>query len=179
VLHLADAGFKQISVEPVVASPDTDYAIRPEDVPALSGQYEKLAAELVKREGVRFFHFDIDLDGGPCVAKRVTGCGAGTEYLAVTPDGKLFPCHQFVNEAEFAMGTLDSGITDSKISSRFSACHVHNKPECESCWAKYYCSGGCAANAYHTNGDIMKPDGVACDLQRKRIECALAVHAGK
>jgi uncharacterized protein len=174
VLHLADAGFTNISVEPVVASGDADYAIRRGDVPALCAEYEKLAAELAKRGGVRFFHFDIDLEGGPCAEKRVKGCGAGTEYLAVTPDGRLFPCHQFVNEADFCMGTLDEDITDSKISECFSACNVHAKPECTECWAKYYCSGGCAANAYHMNGSVMKPDAVACDLQRKRIECALA-----
>jgi uncharacterized protein len=172
VLHLADAGFTKISVEPVVANVNTDYAIRREDVPVLCAEYEKLAAELSKRDGVRFFHFDIDMEGGPCAEKRIKGCGAGTEYLAVTPEGKLFPCHQFANEADFCMGTLDGDVTDSKISECFSACNVHAKPECTDCWAKYYCSGGCAANAYHTNGSVMKPDPVACDLQRKRIECA-------
>ena len=177
VLHLADAGFTQVSVEPAVAEPSAGYSIRREDVPVLCGEYEKLADELLKRKHIRFFHFEIDLDGGPCVAKRVTGCGAGTEYLAVTPEGKLFPCHQFVGEGKFLLGDLDTGVTEKWVTDMFKECHVYNKPECVNCWAKYYCSGGCAANAYHTNGDIAKPDIIACDLQRKRIECALYMRA--
>ncbi len=179
VLHLADAGFKQISVEPVIGGQSSNYALRPEDLPALCDEYEKLAVALLDRRDIRFFHFEIDMEGGPCVAKRITGCGAGTEYLAVTPDGKLFPCHQFVGEKDFLMGDLDAGVTNKSVPERFARCHVYNKPECVSCWAKYYCSGGCAANAYHSNGDILKPDAVACALQKKRIECALFTAASK
>lgn len=185
VLHLAEAGFRQISVEPVVTAPSEPYAIRPEDVPGLCAEYEKLAAALLlrRREGrpVNFFHFNIDLDGGPCIAKRITGCGAGTEYLAVTPGGALYPCHQFVGEEAFCLGSLDTGIEKPDIGQRFARCHVWAKPECARCWAKYYCGGGCAANAYHASGngsgDILHPDETGCALQRKRIECALFLYA--
>ena len=177
VLHLADAGFKEISVEPVVAPPEADYSLRAEDLPALYAEYERLAAALLqrKKEGrpVNFFHFMMDLDGGPCLAKRVTGCGAGSEYLAITPSGKLFPCHQFVTDENFCLGDLDTGITNSQIVTDFAGCHVYTKPACRDCWARYYCSGGCMATAHNVNGDINKPDNISCDLQRKRIECAL------
>ena len=194
VLHLADAGFKYISVEPVVAPPEVDYALRAEDLPALFVEYEKLAEALLEREqvkkradaltesgqtrpGVRFFHFDIDMEGGPCIAKRVTGCGAGSEYLAVTPGGKLYPCHQFVGDEAFCVGDLDSGVRDTARVREFAQCHVAAKPACLACWAKYYCSGGCMATAYFASGSIMEPDGVSCALMRKRIECALYLAA--
>jgi uncharacterized protein len=117
----------------------------------------------------------MDISGGPCIAKRITGCGAGSEYLAVTPSGKLYPCHQFVGDKKFQIGDLNSGIKDNAVVQKFSDCHVLAKPECEKCWAKYYCSGGCIATAYYANGDIKKPDKVSCELMRKRIECALYV----
>jgi len=175
VLHLADAGFKYISVEPVVAPPEADYALREADMPVLFAEYEKLADALLEREkagkGVVFFHFEIDMAGGPCIAKRVTGCGAGAEYLAVTPGGKLYPCHQFVGDASF--------LLEGKTEQDFSQCNVQTKPECTACWAKYYCSGGCMATAYYANGSIFKPDAISCALMRKRIECALYMKAKK
>jgi len=183
VLHLADAGFSQISVEPVVAPPDMDYSLRAEDLPTLYAEYEKLADALLAREKegklVSFFHFQMDLNGGPCLAKRVTGCGAGSEYLAITPSGKLFPCHQFVGDDMFCLGDLDTGVVNSQIVTDFASCHVYSKPACRDCWARYYCSGGCMATAYNTHGDINQPDEISCDLQRKRIECALYMAASR
>ncbi|MDR0273237.1 MAG: thioether cross-link-forming SCIFF peptide maturase [Clostridiales bacterium] len=181
VLHLADAGFKNISVEPVVAPPEMDYAITEELLPALFTDYEKLAEEVLLREkdgrGENFFHFEMDITGGPCIAKRVTGCGAGSEYLAVTPSGKLYPCHQFVGDEKFQIGDLETGIIKSEIINDFASCHVLSKPECAECWARFYCSGGCIANAYHANGSIHIPDKISCELMRKRIECALYIFA--
>jgi len=183
VLHMASCGFKQLSVEPVVAPQDADYALTEEHLPQLFAEYEKLADSLLERErageGVHFFHFEMDLDGGPCLAKRVTGCGAGAEYLAVTPSGQLYPCHQFVMDQSFRLGDLDSGIINKTLVSDFSACHVFAKSECLNCWAKYYCSGGCMATAHHMNGHILKPDKVSCELQKKRIECALYMAAAR
>jgi len=177
VLYLADAGFTQISVEPVVAPPKADYSLRAEDLPALYAEYENLADALITREReghpINFFHFQMDLSGGPCLAKKVTGCGAGSEYLAITPSGKLFPCHQFVGDDSFCLGDLDTGIINNEVVKDFAGCHVYSKPACMDCWARYYCSGGCMANAYFANGDINRPDEIGCDLQRKRIECAL------
>ena len=181
VLHLADLGFTQLSIEPVVAPSNADYALRTDDLPALHAEYEKLAAALLtrKKEGkaVNFFHFQMDLSGGPCLAKRVTGCGAGSEYLAVTPTGKLFPCHQFVGDDKFCLGNLDTGIINEQVVHDFTGCHVYSKPACRDCWARYYCSGGCMATAFHTHGDINQPDEISCDLQKKRIECALYMKA--
>jgi len=183
VLHLADTGFTQISVEPVVAPPEADYSLRAEDLPALYAEYEKLADALLTREKdgnpVNFFHFQMDLTGGPCLAKRVTGCGAGSEYLAITPNGKLFPCHQFVGDDTFCLGDLDTGIVNTQIVADFAACHVYSKPACRDCWARYYCSGGCMATAHNTHGDINKPDEISCNLQKKRIECALYMASAK
>jgi len=177
VIHLADTGFTSISVEPVVAPQEADYSLREEDLPVLFAEYEKLAQMLLEREragnGVNFFHFQVDIDGGPCLAKRVTGCGAGSEYLAVTPSGQLYPCHQFVGDENFRLGDFDTGVVKQDMIADFSKCHVFAKPECTSCWARYYCSGGCMANAYHTHGNILKPDRISCELQKKRIECAL------
>ncbi|MCL2200008.1 MAG: thioether cross-link-forming SCIFF peptide maturase, partial [Defluviitaleaceae bacterium] len=181
VLHLADEGFKNISVEPVVASEDEKYSIREQDLPELFGEYERLAHGLITREregrGVHFFHFEMDITGGPCIAKRVTGCGAGSEYLAVTPSGKLYPCHQFVGDEKFQIGDLDTGIVDNEQTKHFSACHVLSKPECKDCWARYYCSGGCMATAHYMNGSIQTPDKISCALMKKRIECALYIFA--
>lgn len=181
VLHMADLGFKQISIEPVVGSADEPYSIREEDLPILFEQYEKLAIEILKckQEGkwFNFFHFMIDLTQGPCVSKRLAGCGSGSEYLAVTPEGDLYPCHQFVGIEEFKMGTVDSGIIDFDRRKEFQDCNVYAKEECKKCWAKFYCSGGCSANAYQFHGDIHKPYGIGCELQRKRVECSIMIKA--
>ena len=184
VLHLADAGFKNISVEPVVAPKDEVFALRGGvELKILFEEYEHLASELLKREkqgkGILFFHFEMNLDGGPCIAKRVTGCGAGSEYLAVTPSGKLYPCHQFVGDERFQIGDLTKGteITHNEFTQDFQNCHVYAKPECAKCWARYYCSGGCMATAYYANDSILKPDEISCELMRKRIECALYIFA--
>jgi uncharacterized protein len=181
VLHLADLGFKQISVEPVVAQPTDDYALREEDLPALFDEYDKLAAEMVKRHGTdkefNFFHFMIDLEGGPCVYKRLSGCGSGTEYMAVTPSGELYPCHQFVGTEGFKMGDVWTGITNTEMQTQFKGCNVYSRPACKDCFAKFYCSGGCAANAYNFTGDIRGNYALGCELQKKRIECAIMIQA--
>ena len=183
VLHLADLGFKQISVEPVVAQPTEDYAIREEDLPQLYEEYDKLAAEMVKRHkngnDFNFFHFMIDLEGGPCVAKRLSGCGSGTEYLAVTPWGDLYPCHQFVGNEDFLLGNVDEGIKRKDICDEFKCCNVYAKEKCRNCFAKFYCSGGCAANSYNFHGDIHNAYDIGCALQKKRIECAIMIKAAE
>ncbi len=181
VLHLADLGFEQISVEPVVAEKTADYALRMEDVEELCLEYDKLALEYIRRKkegkGFQFFHFMIDLEGGPCVAKRLSGCGSGTEYLAVTPWGDLYPCHQFVGQEEFLMGNVEEGILRRDIQDKFKACNVYAKEACRDCFAKFYCSGGCAANAYHECGDVNGAYELGCRLQRKRVECAVMIKA--
>lgn len=181
VLHLADLGFKQISVEPVVAQETDDYAIRKEDLPQLFEEYDKLAAEMVKRhkEGkdFNFFHFMIDLEGGPCVAKRLSGCGSGTEYLAVTPWGDLYPCHQFVGNEKFLLGNVTEGIKNTEIRDEFKCCNVYAKEKCRTCFARFYCSGGCAANSYNFHGKITDVYEVGCELEKKRVECAIMIKA--
>lgn len=181
VMHLADLGFKQISVEPVVAAPQEEYSLRQEDIPVVLEEYDKLAGELLKRtkegRGVNFFHFMIDLKGGPCVAKRLSGCGSGTEYLAVTPWGDFYPCHQFVGREEFLMGNVEEGITRTDIRDEFKTCNVYAKEKCRGCFAKFYCSGGCAANSYQFHGHINDAYELGCELQRKRIECAIMIKA--
>ena len=181
VMHLADLGFEQISVEPVVAADTEDYALREEDVPAILEEYDKLALEYIKRKkegkGFNFFHYMIDLKGGPCVAKRLSGCGSGTEYLAVTPWGDFYPCHQFVGQEDFLMGNVDEGITRTDIRDTFKTCNVYAKKQCKDCFAKFYCSGGCAANAYNFTGNINGAYELGCELQRKRIECAIMIKA--
>lgn len=181
VLHLADEGFEQISVEPVVAGPEEPYAISEEDIPIICEGYDRLAKEMLKRKkegrGFHFFHFMIDLSGGPCVYKRLSGCGSGTEYLAVTPWGDLYPCHQFVGEEKFCLGNVGDGIVRTDICDSFKQCNVYAKEECRHCFARFYCSGGCAANAYHFHGDINQPYEIGCELQRKRVECAIMLQA--
>lgn len=181
VKHLADEGFEQISVEPVVARPEEAYALRMEDVPAILREYDELALEYIRRKkagkGFNFFHFMINLEGGPCVAKRLSGCGSGTEYLAVTPWGDLYPCHQFVGQEEFLMGNVEEGIVRTDIRDKFKACNVYAKDQCRDCFAKFYCSGGCAANAYNNSGDINGSYELGCELQRKRVECAIMIKA--
>ncbi|MDD3337493.1 MAG: thioether cross-link-forming SCIFF peptide maturase [Lachnospiraceae bacterium] len=181
VLHLADLGFEQISVEPVVTDPAEDYALREEDIPVICEQYDLLAKEMIKRQkdgkGFNFFHFMIDLTGGPCVYKRLSGCGSGTEYLAVTPWGDLYPCHQFVGEEKYLMGNVDEGITKTDIVDEFKCCNVYAKSACQDCFARFYCSGGCAANSYNCHGTINDVYEVGCELQRKRVECAIMIKA--
>lgn len=181
VLHLADLGYEQISVEPVVAKETEDYAIREEDLPQIFEEYDNLAAELVKRKkagnGFNFFHFMIDLNGGPCVYKRLSGCGSGCEYLAVTPWGDFYPCHQFVGEEKFIMGNVDEGITRPEISEEFRNCNVYSKEKCKNCFAKFFCSGGCAANSYNFHGHINDAYDIGCEMQRKRVECAIMIKA--
>ena len=183
VLHLADLGFQQISVEPVVAQPEDDYAIREEDLPQLFEEYDKLAKEMVKRhkhgDDFHFFHFMIDLEGGPCVVKRLSGCGSGTEYLAVTPWGDLYPCHQFVGNEKFCMGNVREGVWNTALREEFSSCNVYSKEKCRSCFAKFYCSGGCAANSYNFHGDIHNAYDIGCALQKKRVECAIMIKAAE
>lgn len=181
VLHLADLGFRQISVEPVVAPPEAPYAIQEEDLPQLMEEYDKLAKEMIKREkegnGFNFFHFMIDLTQGPCVAKRLSGCGSGTEYLAVTPWGDLYPCHQFVGQEEFKLGNVYDGIQAEEIRDEFKLCNVYAKEKCRNCFARFYCSGGCAANSYNFRGSILDAYDIGCELQKKRIECAIMIKA--
>ena len=181
VLHLADLGFKQISVEPVVSLEEEEYAIKKEDIPQIYEEYDKLAREMIQREkegkGFNFFHFMIDLEGGPCVAKRLSGCGSGTEYLAVTPWGDFYPCHQFVGEDGFLMGNIEDGIINTAIRDEFKLCNVYAKDKCKECFARFYCSGGCAANSNKFHGSITDVYDIGCDLQRKRVECAIMIKA--
>ena len=183
VLHLADLGFKQISVEPVVAEDSEEYALREEDLPKLFAEYDKLAAEMVERKkfgkDFNFFHFMRDLEGGPCVAKRLSGCGSGTEYLAVTPWGDFYPCHQFVGNEEFLMGNVWDGVKRTDIRDEFKCCNVYAKEKCRNCFARFYCSGGCAANSYHFHGNINDAYDIGCELQKKRIECAIMIKAAE
>lgn len=183
VLHLADLGFRQISVEPVVGTEDEEYALRAEDLPEVFAEYDRLAAEMVRRyrteKEFTFFHFMLDLTGGPCVAKRLSGCGSGTEYLAVTPWGDLYPCHQFVGDEAYRMGTVDEGITRPDIREAFKNCNVYSKEKCRNCFAKFYCSGGCAANAHKFHGSIHETYEVSCELERKRVECAIMIKAAE
>lgn len=181
VIHLADLGFKQTSVEPVVGDDKEDYVLRKEDLPKIFEEYEKLTEEYLKRrregKGFNFFHFMIDLDQGPCVIKRLSGCGAGCEYLAVAPNGDIYPCHQFVGTEEYKMGSLNEGKISQTIREKFEDCNVYTKPKCVDCFAKFYCSGGCMANACLLNGDINQPHEISCELQRKRVECSLYIKA--
>ncbi len=181
ILHFADLGFKQMSIEPVVGDETDPYAIRSGDIPQIMEEYDKLARIMIEREkegkGFNFFHFMIDLEGGPCISKRLSGCGSGTEYLAVTPWGDLYPCHQFVGQEEFLLGNVDEGITRTEIADEFRSCNVYSKEKCRACFAKFYCSGGCMANAYHFHGTIQDAYDIGCEMQRKRVECAIMIKA--
>jgi uncharacterized protein len=181
VLHLADAGFEQISMEPVVGLPEEPYAIREEDLPRICEEYDRLAREMVERHkegrGFQFFHFMIDLTGGPCVAKRLSGCGSGTEYLAVTPWGDLYPCHQFVGETDFLLGNVFDGVNRTDICDEFRSCNVYTKKKCRECFARFYCSGGCAANSFKFHGTIDDTYDLSCEMERKRVECAIMIKA--
>ena len=179
VKHLADEGFDEISVEPVVLPNEDPMSIKEEDLPVIFNEYDKLYHELLKRhkEGkpFKFYHFNIDINGGPCVYKRISGCGAGHEYVAVTPDGDVYPCHQFVGNEDFKLGTIYDGKLNEKIIDDFKKANVYAKPKCINCWAKFYCSGGCQANNYNFNKDLNKPYEIGCAMQKKRIECAIAL----
>ncbi|MDP4145564.1 MAG: thioether cross-link-forming SCIFF peptide maturase [Bacillota bacterium] len=181
IMHLANEGFDEISVEPVVLPDDHPLSIRKEDLPKIFVQYDKLYKEMLRRhkEGneFKFYHFNINLQGGPCVYKRISGCGAGHEYVAITPDGEVYPCHQFVGNESFKMGDIFQDVLDDGIANKFKEAHIYNKPKCSGCWARFYCSGGCQANNYNFNGDVHIPYEIGCEMQKKRIECAIALKA--
>jgi len=178
VLHLYSLGIKEISIEPVVLDEKSEWAILPQHVERIKEEYDILAQEYVnaklKGEGFNFFHFNIDLAGGPCVSKRLSGCGAGFEYVAVDPDGNIFPCHQFVDKPQFKLGTVFDGITRADLVEEFKKNNIYEKEECSNCWARFYCSGGCAAANYNMCGDVKKSYTVSCELERKRVENAIA-----
>lgn len=177
VFHMADLGFTELSMEPVVCAPSDPAALTAEDMEIVKEQYEILAKDMLRRqrEGhpITFYHYMLDLTGGPCIYKRISGCGSGTEYMAVTPWGDLYPCHQFVGDEEFKLGDIWTGVTNNNIREEFRSCNVYARPECNDCWAKLYCSGGCAANAFHAAGSIRGIYEEGCELFRKRIECAI------
>ena len=183
IFHMADLGFTELSMEPVVCPPDDPYALTEEDLPKLFEQYEILAKEMIKRkkEGrpFTFYHYMLDLKHGPCIYKRITGCGSGTEYMAVTPWGDLYPCHQFVGEDSFKLGDIWNGVSNTACQQEFADCNVYARTECADCWAKLYCSGGCAANAYHATGKVTGIYEYGCKLFRKRMECAIMLEAAK
>ncbi len=177
ILHMADLGFTELSMEPVVCPPNDPYALTEEDLPKLFEQYERLATEMIKRKkegrGFTFYHYMLDLKNGPCIYKRITGCGSGTEYVSVTPWGELYPCHQFVGDEKYSLGNIWDGITNTAVQDEFRSCNAYAREECRDCWAKLYCSGGCAANSYHATGSISGVYRYGCELFKKRIECAV------
>ena len=177
VMHIADQGFRNVSVEPVVGSPDCDYTFRDEDLPDIQAEYEKLAEELLQRDDVNFFHFNVDLSQGPCVIKRLRGCGAGCEYVAITPEGEIYPCHQFVGNEDYRLGSVWDGSFNLDLARKFASLNIYTRPVCHDCWARFYCSGGCSASNLLVNGDIKEPNQFGCELQRKRLECAIAMVA--
>ena len=176
VFHLFDLGFRHVSLEPVVAPPEA-YGFSEEDIPLLEKEYERLAAGLLERhekgQFIDFFHFNVDLEGGVCIPKRIKGCGAGVEYLAAAPDGRIYPCHQFVGSSRFLMGEVFQGLKETAGGNGFREAHIYNKKICRNCWARFFCSGGCHANAYHYSGSLMEPYAIACALQKKRLECGI------
>ena len=180
---MLDLGFTELSMEPVVCAEDDPSALTKEDLPIVLSQYEELAMLMLKRhrEGkpFTFYHYMIDLTGGPCIYKRISGCGSGTEYMAVTPWGDLYPCHQFVGEEKFKLGNVWDGVTNHLVREDFASCNVYARPECKDCWAKLYCSGGCAANAYHATGSVRGIYQYGCELFRKRMECAIMLQAAQ
>lgn len=181
--HFADLGFELTSIEPVVDDESNPFALREEDLPKIFEEYESYAAELAQRqlegEKLKFFHFMIDLNQGPCVIKRITGCGAGNEYVSIVPNGDIYPCHQFVGKEEFVMGNVheDEITLPESMREMFREAHVYNKESCKTCWNKFYCSGGCHANAINFNEDIRKPYELGCEMQKKRTECAIMIQA--
>ena len=183
IFHMADLGFKELSMEPVVCAPNEPYALTEEDLPVLYEQYEILAKEMLKREKegrpFTFYHYMLDLAHGPCIYKRISGCGSGTEYMAVTPWGDLYPCHQFVGDEKYLLGNIYDGVTNTALRDEFKMCNAYARPNCKDCWAKLYCSGGCAANAYHATGSIKGTYEYGCKLFKKRIECAIMLQVAR
>ncbi len=183
ILHMADLGFRELSMEPVVCPPGDPYALTEDDLPVLMEQYEKLSLEMLRREkkgeGFTFYHYMLDLKNGPCIYKRITGCGSGTEYMAVTPWGELFPCHQFVGDPKYSLGNIWDGVTNKAVQDEFRHCNAYARKECKDCWARLYCSGGCAANAYHATGSISGVYEYGCELFKKRIECAVMMQVAR
>ncbi len=183
IIHMADLGFRELSMEPVVCPPGDPYALTEDDLPVLMEQYEKLSLEMLRREkkgeGFTFYHYMLDLKNGPCIYKRITGCGSGTEYMAVTPWGELFPCHQFVGDPKYSLGNIWDGVTNKAVQDEFRHCNAYARKECEDCWARLYCSGGCAANAYHATGSISGVYEYGCELFKKRIECAVMMQVAR
>ena len=181
VMHLYEAGFDEISVEPVIESPEEAYAITEEDLDQIYAEYDKLVDRIgaIRKNGkhINFFHFMIDLDQGPCVIKRLRGCGSGNEYVSITPDGDIYPCHQFVGHDEYKMGNIEEGTFNNDIKKEFAGCHVYSKPACQECWARFYCSGGCMANSYHFEGTLHDAYDIGCEMERKRVECAIMIKA--
>ena len=177
ILHMADLGFKELSMEPVVCKPNEPYALTDEDLPIILEQYEILSKEMIKRKkannGFTFYHYMLDLQNGPCIYKRITGCGSGTEYMAVTPQGELYPCHQFVGDENYKLGDIWNGVSNTEKVNEFKLCNAYAKEECKDCFARLYCSGGCAANSYHATGNINGIYEYGCKLFKKRIECAI------
>lgn len=183
IKHLAEEGFKEISVEPVVLPDSHELSLRREDLPIILEQYDKLYDYMLEKfrneEELNFYHFNVDLKGGPCVYKRISGCGAGHEYVAITPEGDVYPCHQFVGNEEFKLGTIYTDDIKQDIVDKFKKAHIYNKDVCRGCWARFYCSGGCQANNFNFNGDMHIPYEIGCEMQKKRIECAIALKAVK
>ena len=183
IFHMADLGFTELSMEPVVCKPDEKYALTESDLPKLYEQYEILAKEMLKREKegrqITFYHYMLDLEHGPCIYKRISGCGSGTEYMAVTPWGDLYPCHQFVGDEKFCLGNIFEGVKNKDLVNEFKCCNAYARPECKDCFAKLYCSGGCAANAYHATGNIRGTYEYGCKLFKKRIECAIMMQVAR
>ena len=180
---MLDLGFTELSMEPVVCAPDDPAALTKEDLPIVLEQYELLAKKMIERKKAgkpfTFYHYMIDLTGGPCIYKRISGCGSGTEYMAVTPWGDLYPCHQFVGDEKFRLGDIWNGVDNTAIQNEFRGCNAYTRPECADCWAKLYCSGGCAANAYHATGSIQGIYEYGCELFRKRMECAIMIQVAE
>ncbi len=181
VKHMVELGFDEVSIEPVVLPDEHELSLREEDLPTIFQQYDKLYEYMVEKyeagKSFKFYHFNIDLQGGPCIYKRISGCGAGHEYVAVTPDGEIYPCHQFVGNKDFLMGDIYEGVKDFSIVQNLKDAHIYNKPTCKNCWARFYCSGGCQANNFNFNGDVHVPYELGCKMQKKRIECAIALKA--
>lgn len=175
IKHFIDIGFKEISIEPVVLPEENILSIQEEHLEKIYKQYDKILDELLNHDEVTFYHFNVDINGGPCIYKRISGCGAGFEYIAVTPDGDIFPCHQFVGNEKFYIGNVYEGIKNKEISNEFRESNIYNKPECKKCWARFFCSGGCQANNYNFNGDTKMPYEIGCKMQKKRIEYAIAL----
>ena len=180
IIHLADdLGFDLLSLEPVVTTEETEYGLRESDLPAINAEYERLDKEMLKRElsgnSFNFFHFMLDLEQGPCAIKRLRGCSCGNEYIAVTPNGDIYPCHQFVGQDEWKMGNVLDGTLDYDKKRYFSKTHIYCKDECKNCWARFYCSGGCNANNYESLGSVLKPNRLSCELEKKRLECAIMI----